>query len=78
MKTCFPPDPTHYEDLFPPNYTSFPNPDTTPQQMTNDRLPISSIPLEPPPTYDSLFATAGQLDSAETPPNPWEDPYCWV
>ena len=68
---------THYEDLFPPDYTPFPNPNMTPQQMTNDRLPIPSIPLEPPPPYDSLFATAVPLDSAEAPLNPWEDPYCW-
>ena len=45
--------------------------------MTNDRPPIASIPLEPHPPYDSLFATAVPLDSAEAPPNPWKNPYCW-
>ena len=48
-----------------------------PQQVTPKRPPILSIPLDPPPPYDSLFVTAVSLDSAETPPNPWEDPYCW-
>ena len=41
--------PPHYEDLFPPDYTPFPNPNMTPQQMINDRPPILLIPLEPPP-----------------------------
>ena len=49
----------------------------TPQQVTHNRPPIPSIPLEPPPPYDSLFATAAPLDSVEAPLNPWEDPYCW-
>ena len=49
----------------------------TPQQVTHDRPPIPSIPLEPPPPNDSPFATAVSLDSAEAPPNPREDPYCW-
>ena len=49
----------------------------TPQQITHNRPPIPPIPLEPPPPYDSLFATAAPLDSAVAPPNPWVDPYCW-
>ena len=56
----------HYEDLFPPDYNPFPH--MTPQQVT---------PLDPPPSYDSFFATAASTDSVEAPPNPWEDPYCW-
>ena len=35
--------------------------------MTDVRLPTSSIPLELPPPYDSLFATAVPPDSAEGP-----------
>ena len=31
------------------------------------RLPTPSIPLDPPPPYDSLFATATHLDSAVAP-----------
>ena len=72
-----PTPPPHYEDLFPPNYTPFPNPDMTPLQITNNRPPIPSIPLEPSPPFDSLFATAAPLDSAEAPPNLWENPYYW-
>ena len=33
--------------------------------MTNERPPIPSIPLDSPPPYDSLFATAAPLDSVE-------------
>ena len=68
---------TLLQRLISPDYAPFPNPDTTPQQMTNNRLPIPSIPLEPPPPYDSLFATAAPLDSAAAPPDIWENPYCW-
>ena len=67
--------PPHYEDLFPPNYTPFPN--ITPQQVTPFSPNMFSTPLDPPPPYDSLFTTAAPLDSAEAPPNPWEDAYCW-
>ena len=62
--------PPHYEGLFPPNYSPFPDLNMTPQQVTHDRPPIPSIPLEPPPPYDSLFMTAVPLDSAEAPSNP--------
>ena len=72
-----PDPPPHYEDLFPPDYTPFPKPDTALQQMTNNRLPIPSIPLEPPPPYGSLFTTAAPLDSVAAPPDIWENPYCW-
>ena len=49
----------------------------TPQQITPDRPNILLTPLGPPPPYVSLFATAVPIDSAEVPPNCWEDPYCW-
>ena len=41
----------HYDDLFPPGYTSFPNPNTHlwPSFTT---LPTPSIPLDPPPPCD--------------------------
>ena len=35
--------------------------------MTDARLPTPSILLEPPPPYDSLFATAAPPDSTEAP-----------
>ena len=69
--------PPHYKDLFPPNYTPFPDINATPQSITNTRLPIPSIPLEPPPPHNSLFATAAPSDSAIAPPDTWNDPYCW-
>ena len=72
-----PDPPPHYEDLFPPDYTPFPDLNTTLQPITNTRPPTPSIPLEPPPPYDSLFATAAPSDSAAAPPNIWIDPYCW-
>ena len=61
------PDPLpHYDDLFPPGYTPFPNPNTHlfPSFTT---LPTPSIPLDPPPPYDSLFTTAAPPDSAVAP-----------
>ena len=57
----------HYEDLFPPGYTPFPNPSTTTWPITMTQLPTPSIPLDPPPPYDSLFATAAPPDSAVAP-----------
>ena len=66
--------PPHYEDLFPPTIILFPN--MTPQQKTPYRPNILSTPLDPPPPYDSLFATAMPIDSTEAPLNLWEDPYC--
>ena len=61
-----PDPPPHYDDLFPPGYTPFPNPNThlCPSFTT---LPNPSIPLDPPPLYDSLFATAVPPDSAVAP-----------
>ena len=44
------------------------------------RLPTPSIPLDPPPPYESLFATTMPPDSAVAPPNfPdfWSNPYSW-
>ena len=71
--------PAHYEDLFPTGYTPFPNPNThLCPSMT--RQPIPSVPLDPPPPYDSLFATAVPPDSAVGPPyfpDYWSDPYLW-
>ena len=59
--------PPHYEDLFPPGYTPFPNPSTTIQSITMTQLPTPTIPLDPPPPYDSFFATAVPPDSAVAP-----------
>ena len=66
--------PPHYEDLFPPDYNPFPP--MTPQEIAPYRLAILLIPLDPPLSYDSLFATAASTDPVEAPPNPWEDPNC--
>ena len=55
--------PPHYEDLFPPGCTPFCNPNTH-LHPSFTRLPTPSIPLDPPPLYDSLFATAVPPDSA--------------
>ena len=44
------------------------------------RLPTPSVPLDPPPPYDSLFATAVPPDSAVAPshfPDYWSNPYLW-
>ena len=59
----------HYDDLFPPGSTPFPNHNThlCPSFTT---LPTPSIPLDPPPSYDSLFATAAPADSAVAPQVP--------
>ena len=54
--------------LFPPGYTPFPKPNTHLCASTT-RLPTPSIPLDPTPPYDSLFATAVPLDSAVAPLN---------
>ena len=45
--------------------------------MTNTRLPTPSIPLEPPPPYDSLFAATAPSDSDVAHPDIWNDPYDW-
>ena len=39
--------------------------------MTNTGLPTPSIPLEPPPPYDSLFAAAAPPGSDVAPPDIW-------
>ena len=61
-----PEPPPHYGDLFPPGYTPFPSPNThlCPSLTT---LPTPSIPLDPSPPYDSIFATAAPPDSAVAP-----------
>ena len=53
--------------------------------MTDARPPTPSIPLEPPPPYDSLFAITAPPNSAEAPkfPQLLEQPLfmgyrCWV
>ena len=64
------PDPLpHYYDLFPPGYTLFPNPNTH-LHPSFTTLPTPSIPLDPPPSYDSLFTTAAPPDSAVAPQVP--------
>ena len=61
------PDPLpHYDDLFPPGYTPFPNPNTH-LHPSFTTLPAPSFPLDPPPPYDSLFATAAPSDSPVAP-----------
>ena len=72
-----PDPPTHYEDLFPPNYTPFSDLNTTLQPVTNTRPPTPLNSLKPPPHYDSLFAAAVPSDSAAVPPGIRNDPYCW-
>ena len=62
-----PDPPPHYEDLFPPDYAPFPDLNTATQPVTDARPPTPSNPLEPPPPYDSLFATAAPPDSAVAP-----------
>ena len=62
-----PSPPPHYEDLFPPGYTPFPNPNTYVCPISMTRLPTPSVPLDPPPLYDFLFATAGPPDSTVAP-----------
>ena len=59
------PDPLpHYDDLFPPGYTPFPNPNSHLCPSFSALSPIPSIPLDPSPPYDSLFATAALPDTA--------------
>ena len=56
------PDPTpHNDDLFPPGYTPFHNPNTHLYSSFNALPPIPSIPLDAPPPYNSLFTTAVPL-----------------
>ena len=62
-----PDPPPHYDDLFPPGYTPFPNPNTHLHPSLNALPPIPFFPLDLPPSYDSLFATAVPPDSAEAP-----------
>ena len=62
-----PDPPPHYDDLFPPGCTPFPNPNTHLHPSFNALPPVPSFPLDPPPSYDSLFATAVPPDSAEAP-----------
>ena len=64
-----PDPPPCYDDLFPPGYTLFHNPNTHLCPSFNALPRTPSIPLDPPPPYDSLFATAAPPDSAEAPPN---------
>ena len=79
------PDPLpHYDDLFPPGYTPFPSPNThlypSFNTLPNKLPPTHSFPLDPPPSYDSLFATAAPPDSAMAPPNLpdyWHNLYLW-
>ena len=52
-------------------------PHITSQQPTPYRPSILSTPLDPPPSYDSLFATAAYTDPVEAPPDPWKNPSCW-
>ena len=71
------PDPLpHYDDLFPPGYTPFPNPNTHLHLSFNAPPPIPSIPLDPPPPYDSLSTTAASPDIAVASPS-WNDPELW-
>ena len=75
-----PEPPPHYDDLFPPGYTPFPNPNTHLHPTFNPLPPIPSIPLDPPPPYDSLFATAAPPDTAvalQVSPSYWNDPDLW-
>ena len=67
--------PPYYEDIFLPDYT--PLPKITPQQINPYRPPILSTPLDPPPSYVSLFVTTASTDSVEAPPGAWGDPSCW-
>ena len=60
-----PDPPPHYENLFPPGYTQFPNPNTHLHPSFNALPPVPSFLLHPPPSYDSLFATAAPPDSVE-------------
>ena len=62
-----PDPPTYFENLFPPDYTPFPDLNTATLPTTDARLPTPSIPLEPPPPYDYLFATGVPSDSVEAP-----------
>ena len=59
--------PPQYDDLFPPGYTQFPNPNTLPCPSFNTLPPTPSFPLDLPPSYDSLFATAAPPVSAVDP-----------
>ena len=71
---------THYDDLFPPGYTPFPNTNTHLCPSFNALPPIPSISLNPPPPYDTLFATAVPPDTAVAPPSfpdYWNDPDSW-
>ena len=62
------PDPLpHYDDLFPPGYTPFPSPNTHLCPSFNTLPPTPFFPLDPPPSYDSLFTTAAPSDSVEAP-----------
>ena len=72
-----PDPPPHYEDLFPPGYTPFPNPNTQ-LYPTFTTLPTPSICLDLPP-YHSLFATTVPPDCCDPPnfPDFWSDPYSW-
>ena len=56
-----------YDDLFLPGYTPFPNPNTHLCPSFSVLPPIPSIPLDPPPPYDSLFDTAAPPDTAVVP-----------
>ena len=66
------PDPLPcYDDLFSPGYTPFPSPNIhlcpSFNTLPNTLPPTPSFPLDPPPSYDSLFATAAPPDSAMAP-----------
>ena len=65
------PDPLpHYDDMFSPGYTPFPKTNTH-LHPSFTTLPIPSVPLDPPPSYDFPFATAAPLDSAVAPQVPF-------
>ena len=59
--------PPHYDDLFPPGYTPFPNPNTHLHPSFSALPPVPSFPLDPPPSYNSLFATAVSPDCTVAP-----------
>ena len=65
----------HYEDLFPPAYNPFSC--MPPALITPYIPPIISSPLDPPPSYHSLFPSSESSDSDEALQDPWEDPYGW-
>ena len=70
-----PDEPPHYADLFPPDFNPFSC--MLPALITPSIPPIISFPLDPSPSYHSLFSSSKSSDSEEAPQDPWEDAYAW-